>query len=133
MLRKEVAEFSRMKAGLVRDELLAGAEQVGGVRLIAARVDLDPETLKNLAFELKSAGEDIFLVLASEADGKASLTVGISDALVKSKSLNAGAIVRELAREIGGGGGGQPNMATAGGKNPAGIPTALAKARTFLE
>jgi alanyl-tRNA synthetase len=132
-LKKEVAEFSKMKAARVKDELIASAEVIGGVRLIAARVDLDAETLKNLAFELKSSGDDVFLVLASESDGKANLTVALSEALVKSKNLHAGTIIRELAKEIGGGGGGQPHMATAGGKNPSGIPAALAKARTFLK
>jgi alanyl-tRNA synthetase len=131
-LRKEVAEFSRLKAGLVKDELLSKAENVNGIRFIGAKVDLDADTVKNLAFELRSAGDDIFLVLANESDGKVGLTIAISDHLVKEKNLNAGTIIREVAKAVQGGGGGQPHIATAGGKDPSGIPAAIDRARGYI-
>ncbi len=131
-LRKELAEYSKLKAGQVKDELLRNAENLNGIRFIGAKVDLDAETIKNLAFDLRAASDDIFLVLANETDGKASLTIAISDRLVHEKKLNAGAIIREVAKFVQGGGGGQPHIATAGGKDPSGIPAAIEKARGYL-
>ena len=77
--------------------------------------------------------DNLFLLLGSEANGKALLACYISKDLVESKDLNAGTIVRELGKHIQGGGGGQPFFATAGGKNPAGIAEALSAARSYLE
>ena len=77
--------------------------------------------------------KDLFLVLASENEGKVNLTVMISENLVKEKGYHAGNIIRELAKEVQGGGGGQPHVATAGGKNPAGIPRVLERAREFIK
>jgi alanyl-tRNA synthetase len=132
-LRKEAAELAKLKAASASQDLLDAAEVVNGIRFIAARTSLEPAAVKDLAYNLKASGEDIVLVLAGEADGKAMLTVAISDALVNTRNLHAGNMIRELAREIGGGGGGQPNYATAGGKNLSGIPAALARARALLE
>ena len=72
------------------------------------------------------------MVLGAEINGKPNLTVVVSENLVKDKGLNAGQIIRDLAKEIQGGGGGQPFYATAGGKNVAGIPVALEKAKSFI-
>ena len=72
------------------------------------------------------------MVIGSENDGKASLLVTVSDDLVKEKNISAIAIIKEISAEINGGGGGQPFLATAGGKNPKGIDRALAKAAEFL-
>jgi alanyl-tRNA synthetase len=95
-------------------------------------VDLDNANIKDLAFQLKGQFPNLFLVLANESDGKAGLSVMVADELVKSKNLHAGTIVKELAREINGGGGGQPFFATAGGTNVAGIEQALRKAETLI-
>jgi len=72
------------------------------------------------------------LVIGAEIEGKALLTVMISDNLVKEKNLNASNIIREVSKEIQGGGGGQPFYATAGGKNPKGLSLALEKAISFI-
>ena len=90
------------------------------------------DAVKNLAYQLKDIVSNLYLVLAADFDGKPNLTVMIAENLVKEKGLNAGTIVRELAKEIQGGGGGQPFFATAGGKNAAGLDAALTKAKTFL-
>jgi alanyl-tRNA synthetase len=131
-LKKQVAELGKLKAQQLKAEFASRVQHYNGINFLTARVDLDAETVKNLAYELNASIPDLFLVLATEEDGKATLTVMLSDNLVKEKKLHAGNIIRELAREIQGGGGGQPHIATAGGKNPAGIPAALEKARGFI-
>jgi alanyl-tRNA synthetase len=131
-LKKDSAELAKIKGGSIKENLLDNAELINGISFISAKLDTDSETIKNLAFELRTSAEQVFLVLAIETDGKAGLAVAVSDSLVKSGKLNAGNIIREIAKEVQGGGGGQPHIATAGGKNPAGIPAALEKAREIL-
>ncbi|MBK7212725.1 MAG: alanine--tRNA ligase [Bacteroidales bacterium] len=128
-LRKQLESFNAEKAGRMGVELAAKAESLNGMNFIATRVDLDSAGVKDLAFSLKNSVENLFLVLANHADGKAGIAVMISESLVESRKLNAGQFVRELAKHIQGGGGGQPTFATAGGKNPDGIDAALAQAR----
>jgi alanyl-tRNA synthetase len=89
--------------------------------------------VKTLAYAVKGAVNNLFLVIGAEFDGKPSLTVVISDELAKEKGLNASNIVRDLAKDIQGGGGGQPFFATAGGKNPAGLKGAIERAIDFLK
>ncbi|MEZ4978737.1 MAG: DHHA1 domain-containing protein [Chitinophagales bacterium] len=85
--------------------------------------------MKNIAFQLKNEVENLFLVLTANIEAKPLITVMISDKLSADKGLNAGNIVRELAKEIQGGGGGQAFFATAGGKNVDGLPKVLEKAK----
>lgn len=132
-LKKEVEKAVMEKATGLKDKLKTKAKAINGINFIAETVALpNAEAIKNLAYQLKDVVENLFLVLAADIDGKPLLTVMISDNLVKEKGLNAGNIVRELAKEIQGGGGGQPFFATAGGKNPAGLSTALEKAKGFI-
>ncbi len=108
-------------------------ESINGINFIAQKVELpNADAIKNLAYQLKDIVSDLFLVLAADIDGKPNLTVMLSEDLVKDKGLNAGNIVRELAKEIQGGGGGQPFFATAGGKDLAGLDRALEKAKSFV-
>jgi len=131
-LKKQVAELSKLKSGQVKAQLIATAREINGIRFIAQEVELDPDALKNLAFDLRKEIPELYLVLATRAGEKVSLTVALADSLVSEKGMNAGNIIRELAREVQGGGGGQPHIATAGGKDPAGIPSALEKAAGFV-
>jgi alanyl-tRNA synthetase len=131
-LRTQLTELNKLRTGLIRDELLKKAVRKDIYTVICDQVDLDPEATKDLAWDLKNTVPHLFLVLASENSGKANLTVVLSDDLIRDKGMNAGAIIRELAREIGGGGGGQPHIASAGGKDPGGIPAALEKARGMI-
>ena len=85
-----------------------------------------------MAFAMKTEIENLFLVLGYESDGKVNLSVMLAESLVSEKAMDAGKIVREIAKEIQGGGGGQAFFATAGGKNPAGLENAFAKAKTFI-
>ena len=132
-LKKQLAEFEKIRLVQLRDELTKSIKEINGVRFLAAKADLNAEAAKTLAFDLSKSTENLFLVLAGESDGKAYLTVVIAENLVKERGLNAGTIIRELAKEIDGGGGGQAHIATAGGKNPAGIPSVLEKAKSFLK
>jgi len=133
-LRKEIEKSITEKSLKMRAELESKFERIGDINYLSAIVDLpNADAVKTLAFALKGAVNNLFLVLGANFDGKPSLTVMISDELAKSNNLNAGNIVRELAKEIQGGGGGQPFFATAGGKNSAGLQTAIDRAREFVK
>ena len=132
-LEKQLEELKNEKVATLKMVLKNKAENINGINFIAHKLDGDIQTAKNLAFQLKDIVDDLVFVIGNEADGKANLTVMISDNLVKEKKLNAGQIIREISKEIQGGGGGQPHYATAGGKNPAGIEKALQKAREIIQ
>lgn len=132
ILQKQINGLNAEKADNVKSQLLDKVEQIDGVNFIAAKVDLDSNTIRDLAFKLKNEVENLFLVLGSDIQGKAGLTILVSESLVKSKGFNAGQIIREVAKEIQGGGGGQPHFATAGGKNPAGLDKAFTIAKNMV-
>lgn len=132
-LKKQLEQLVREKAQLVKHELKAKIQLEKGINFLAEKIDLDnAEAIKDIAFQLRAETDNLFAVLAAEIKGKPSLSVIISDSLVKEKNLNASNIVRELAKEIQGGGGGQAFYATAGGNNLDGIQKALAKAKTSI-
>ena len=132
-LQKEVEGLVRDKAKGLKSELNSAVTEVNGVNFLASTVDLDStDAIKDLAFQMRSEIDNLFMVLGAEINGKPNLTVVVSENLVKDKGLNAGQIIRDLAKEIQGGGGGQPFYATAGGKNIAGISVALEKAKSFI-
>jgi alanyl-tRNA synthetase len=132
-LKKEVEKAVMAKSAGLKDELKGKVQNINGINFLAEEVSLpNAEAIKNLAYQLKDVVENLYLVLAANIDGKPLLTVMISENLVKEKGMNAGNIVRELAKEIQGGGGGQPFFATAGGKNLDGLNSALEKAKTFI-
>ena len=133
-LKKEVEQALVDKALQLKDELVASAEDVNGVKAIIARVNLpSADAVKTLSYALKGSIDNLFLVLGTHIGGKPGLTVVISDQLVKAREWNAATIVRELAKEIKGGGGGQPFFATAGGKDISGLDKALDKAREYAQ
>lgn len=132
-LKKQVEQLLKDKAKGLKNELIAELEEVNGIQFLAKKVDLDAGGIKDLAFEMGGQVDKLFLLLASENDGKAVLSCYISKNVVSETDLNAGTIVRELGKYIQGGGGGQPFFATAGGKNPAGIPEALDKVKGYIE
>jgi alanyl-tRNA synthetase len=132
-LSKKIEAFSRERLKILKANLKSKVLLENGVNIIAEKVDVDNAgMLKDLAFQLKGEADNLFLVLGAEINGKPNLTVMISENLVEEKELNAGQIVREAGKEIKGGGGGQPFYATAGGKDPSGIPAAIEKALSFL-
>ena len=101
------------------------------MRLIAKEVQMDAEDMKSVSFQLRKEN-NLAMVLGAKAGGKALLSVMLTDDLV-AKGLNANAMIREIAKDIQGSGGGQPFFATAGGVSPEGMPSALAKAKEIIE
>ncbi|UZD23620.1 alanine--tRNA ligase [Algoriphagus halophytocola] len=129
-LKKELEELHLEKAGAVKAELLRKFVEGEGMNTLIAQVTLpNADSLKKLAYELKNEVEKAFVILAANISEKPQIAVIIDEELVKNKALNAGQIVRDLAKEIQGGGGGQPFFATAGGKNLAGLENVVAKAK----
>lgn len=132
-LKKEIEKSILEKSSGLKNELAQKVEALDGINFIAQKVALpNAEAVKNLAYQLKDIVPNLFLVLAADFDGKPSLTVMIAENLVKEKGLHAGNIVKELAKEVKGGGGGQPFFATAGGSDISGLDNALAKAKSFV-
>ena len=108
-------------------------KEVKGVKLLATSVPgVDMNGLRDLGDQLKAKLGEGVIVLLSEADGKVNMVVMATDEAQK-KGAHAGNLIKAIAGKVGGGGGGRPNMAQAGGKNPAGIPDAIAEAVTILE
>jgi alanyl-tRNA synthetase (EC 6.1.1.7) len=133
-LKKEVEKSITEKSLALKSDLEGKIQQVGEINFLSTIVDLpSAEAVKTLAYAVKGAVNNLFLVIGAEFDGKPSLTVVISDELAKERGLNASNIVRDLAKDIQGGGGGQPFFATAGGKNPAGLKGAIERAIDFLK
>jgi alanyl-tRNA synthetase len=131
-MARELEVLKREQARHVKAALLQRIEVRDGVHVLVAEVDLDAASVKDLAFQLRSEQAPFFGVLGSLAEGKVTLTVALSDDLVSGRGMNATGIVRDLARHIDGGGGGQPFFATAGGKKPEGLQAALQHARGLL-
>ena len=129
-LRKQVEAHIKEQLLAMRDRLVRNAEERGGVKLIKAVLPSSyaPDAAKDLAFQLSGIlPESMFCVLGTTYEGKPLLTVMISKNLVEERQLNAGAIVREAAKLIKGGGGGAPHFATAGGKDATHLEEAVKK------
>ena len=108
-------------------------KEVNGVKVIATKVSgVDMNGLRDLGDQLKTKIESGVVVIASETDGKVNLIAMVTDDAIK-KGAHAGNLIKEISGLVGGGGGGRPNMAQAGGKNPAGIPDAIREASKVLE
>jgi alanyl-tRNA synthetase len=132
-LHKQLQAFVKEKAQVIKKDLKALIENKNGVNFLSKQISFDnAEEIKNILFEIKNEVENCFIVLGTEINGKPSLSVIVSDNLVKEKNLNAGNIVRELAKEINGGGGGQAFYAQAGGSKLEGLSTAIEKAKTLI-
>ena len=126
-LKKQVEEFMKEKEATVKAKLIDNAKEIHGVKVIKSVLPMPADAVKNIAFQLKGQfTENLFIVIGSVYEGKPMLTVMMSDDQVKA-GLNAGQLVREAAKLIQGGGGGQPHFATAGGKNPDGLISATDK------
>lgn len=129
------SEIESLKSKAAKDALgdvMNQVQEVNGVKLLATAVeDVDMNGLRELGDQLKEKVGDGVVVIASSANGKVNLIAMATDAAM-AKGAHAGNLIKGIAALVGGGGGGRPNMAQAGGKNPAGIPDAIAKAAEVL-
>lgn len=126
-LQAQVDEFKAQKAQEFKQSLIEKARDINGVKVMSAVLPLDAQNAKDIAFQLRGQfTERLLVVIGSIAQGKPTLTVSLSDDLVK-EGKNAGALVREAGKLIKGGGGGQPHFATAGGKDAEGVQAAVTK------
>ena len=138
-LQEEIKELHRendkLKNQMAKDamgDVMDQVTEVSGVKLLAVKLDnVDMNELRNLGDQLKEKLGDGVIVLASASEGKVSLITMATEGAI-AKGAHAGNIIKAIAKHVGGGGGGRPNMAQAGGKNPDGIDAALAEVKNVL-
>ena len=127
-MKKNIEKFQAEAVERAKERLLSQARDVNGVKVIATVLPLAPDAAKDLAFKLRAAQpENMLCVIGSKHEDKPLLTVMATDDLVSDHGFNAGKVIREAAKLIQGGGGGQPHFATAGGKNIDGLSAAVDK------
>ena len=127
-MKKEIESFQAQAVDRAAKQLVEKAREVNGVKVITAVLPMAPAAAKDLAFKVRAAVESSLLcVIGSHADDKPQLSIMMSDDMVSDHGLNAGQMVREAAKLIQGGGGGQPHFAQAGGKNIDGLSAAVDK------
>jgi len=134
VLEKQLDKVYQQAANDLKNDLITSVEEINGVNAIIQKIDFpSSDKIKNLAFGIKNEIDNLFMVLAANVGGKPQITIVISDSLTNDRKLNAGEIVRKLATEIKGGGGGQPFYATAGGKDLEGLDKVIVKARELVK
>ncbi|OYT12429.1 MAG: alanine--tRNA ligase [Bacteroidetes bacterium 4572_112] len=131
-LQKKVEQLNDIAIKQQKQEMLNKFKEVKGVNLLASLEKSDINDLKKIAQQLISENTNTLIVFGTVTNGKPNICVGVSKDLIESKGLNAGTIIRELAKEIQGGGGGQPHLATAGGKKADGIDKVFDKILELL-
>ncbi|MBR9921386.1 MAG: alanine--tRNA ligase [Bacteroidetes bacterium] len=132
-LKKEIEKLQAEQAGSIKDDLIKAAEDKGDYKLLTAVVPIsDGAALKNLVFQLEEEISPAVIVLGAAVNDKPQLMINISRSLTESSDLHAGKAIRDLAKHIQGGGGGQPFFASAGGKNPDGLQAAIDAAKELF-
>ena len=131
-LEKQILVLKKGAAAGMSEAIKKEIIEINGTSFLSKKVDLDANGIKDLAFELRKEYKDILLILATDAGGKPVISCLVGDDTISKKGLHAGNIIKELAADIKGGGGGQAFFATAGGSDVSGIEKVLAKAKTFL-
>lgn len=132
-LSKQLDTINQEKFSQEKNILLSKINKIRDYNLLISKTKFpDANTLKKLSFELKNEINNLILILAANIQGKPQITIMISDNLVESLDLHAGNLVRELAKEIKGGGGGQPFFATSGGKDISGLENVVEKAKEMI-
>lgn len=130
-LRQDIAQFTKASVADAAAKLVCEAESVGSAKIICVQLpNADRDVLREYADQLRNQGGSVALLLATEIEGKVSLLAAVSKDLVK-QGIKAGDCVREAAKAVGGGGGGRPDLAEAGGKDPAKIAEALEVAKAY--
>ena len=129
-LEKELKILQQQSLSIMADKLLKDIERIGSFNYISKKIDLNMKLMKEISFYFRKENR-LVVVLASQSDNKASISIVISDDLVK-EGFKATVYINEIAKEISGSGGGQPHYATAGGSNISGISKALEKAKELF-
>ena len=132
-LEKKLLQVYKAQAELLTKALIGKVKELNGLSFLSERISLsDADSLKDIAYAIKNKFDNLFLVLAADIDGKPQIAVMLGDKIVAEKKFHAGEMIKQLAKEIDGGGGGQPFFATAGGKNLAGLDAVVKKAHEMV-
>ncbi len=132
-LAKELEKMRSLQAGSMKASLIAGAKIYGNIKVVTARLkDIDNKSAKTLSVNMLHEMGDGIILFGLEEQGKATVMLSIAENLTKSKGWHAGNIIKELAKDINGGGGGQAYFATAGGTDAGGLDKALSRLKEFL-
>jgi alanyl-tRNA synthetase len=132
-LQRKIESLENEKLQIIKTELLSKIQKNGDIMFIAEKVEVpSADSLRQLAYDLKKHMENAVVILGTVINQKPSLAVMIDEALVTEKNLNAGNTVREAAKAMKGGGGGQPHFATAGGSDAEGLTNAISKAKELI-
>ena len=129
-LKKQMESMVKEKAAQAKQTLIASFTMINGINVFKGVLPLPADAVKDIAFQLRAEQENALVIIGSVYDDKTMLTAAASDSLIKEQGINVGKTIREAAKLIQGGGGGQPHFATAGGKNPDGLSAAVDK---FIE
>lgn len=132
LLQKQLEDYKRQKALVIKENLTNSLTLINGISFISGKAEIEGDFVKDMAFQLKNEIDNLFFILGFVNNNKVGLTLMISDSLINAKGWNATALIRDFARHIEGGGGGQNFYATAGGKKIEGIDDALNAARDFV-
>jgi alanyl-tRNA synthetase len=131
-MEKEIARLKSKLAASAGDDLVGQAIDVGGVKVLAVQIDgADVASMRETLDKLKGALKSAAIVLAAVDSGKVTLIAGVTADLIQ--TLKAGELVNHVALQVGGKGGGRPDMAQAGGTDPSNLPKALASVKAFVE
>ena len=122
-VKKQIEQFKREKEVELKKQYLAGASEINGIKVVRIGGDLEPDSVRNIAFQLRAENQNLVVVAGTAFSGKPMLTVAVSDDLLS--HFNASNLVKSAAKLIQGGGGGQPHFAQAGGRNCDGLQTAV--------
>ncbi|HET6527729.1 MAG TPA: DHHA1 domain-containing protein, partial [Balneolaceae bacterium] len=136
-LEKEVERLRHQQSASKLDDLLSDATEFNGIKLIVGEIaGADMDLLKQLGYEsLEKSKKGTITVLGARDDeaGKVYIAAAVTDDVIKEKGIKAGTLVGELGKMLGGGGGGQPNLATAGGRNPEKLPEVLGQIESIVK
>ena len=130
-VKKELEQLRKAEMTSDLGSLISGAQEINGVKLITGQFDgARIDDLRDISDRIKAETKSAVAVLAAVNEGKVTLLVSVTDDLTA--KYHAGKLVKELAKKVGGGGGGKADMAQAGGKDPSGIPAMFELAGTLL-
>jgi alanyl-tRNA synthetase len=131
-MNKEIELLQKEKALAVKSDLKNKIEVINGINFLGTIVSLDAGSIKDILFQLKGEVDNFYGVIGGNEGDKCSISIIASDSVIENKGINAGNIIREVAKQIDGGGGGQAFFATAGGKKPSGLANAITDAKAKI-